>query len=1257
MNRRLLLTLFLAGASLLGLRAESFDPVAAEPIMDDRALLIQLAEGTRQVRLQVKNEAGEWEVFTVAHLAGDEGFIKLRVPDDVALEDCRAEVAMSDPFPYSFYQGTTKFEQPENGAGNRWGPEVAFDAAGGGGGDLEDDGGQDQVQESDLWQWRGDTLYFFNQLRGLQVFDLSDPSKPVKRAVLRMPAVGDQMYLLDDNHVLLLANYVNYSAYGWWGGDIAFPYSSLQETQAIVVKHDGDNLEIVNCTTVKGDFVESRLVGDRLYMVSRFHEPRPDPEDEEHLVWRQGLEVNSINYADPAAPTQLPPLSLSDENGWFWNSVVTASPEHLLVTTSHYDNETRRTRSRVHVIPIGRSLESMEVAHEVQLKANLPDKFKLRVKDDILVTVTQRNVWREELTTYVESFDLSGERAEKLDQLILAPQERLHATRFDGDRLYVVTFFVEIRKDPLFVIDLTDPDNLKSLGELEIPGWSNYLVPEGDRVLSVGVEDRRVAVSLFDVSDPSKPALAERVYPGGERSWSEGNWDEKAVGYLTEEDLLLLPIQTQVKTENGYEYKTLMQLIDVTDDDLDVRGAIEHQSAGRRATVVGDHIVSISGQELLVVEASDRDEPNLVAKLELSWQAQRVAEVGDTLWQFEYGHAYDEERATPVRITSKTNPDLEEARFELKPGVVAGVLVDDDKVYVARNRWWNERVQVGVEESPFEEGEEVPEDWEPEPIWQNTRKNEMTTDVIDVSDPREPKLLGSVRYGLPDGYNSSGLDTVDGTVVNGHVIWRPQIETNNYWWGGWLVDADIAWGGGRWGWGGYGSYQSLSILSVDVSNPAEPSVVAETVLKPDFSTDEDDDEQDSWAEFGPLVAVGNKIYSSHKISSYNRKLESNQTVHRHVLREIDFANPAEPSVGRPVSVPGLLEGVVNDNGGTILISSTTEFRLHENDYWYGTSDSVLQASVYDGTQAFLVSTVKVANGRWSSTVVESGLIYKPDRNDSETGLRVWAWGTDEEGEAALVEKGFIETPAQVSNLRAHEGLVFADFNRSVGVAQGTDLIEVPLSGPVYTNGLREVDVNAAGDTAWLAVGAYGVEVLDLSALGAVGAPLQIAAQSEGWLLTEKKHLYYVLASGHDAVGKLGTDSQWQFRSIAGITDYATWTELHLNPTGESDWTMPAPDADSDDDGASNVTEFVYGTSPSDRDAHRAMTMGIMLDEGSVKLISDLDAYLGEKNVAPVVERSVDLLEWEPSEMTLEDGLMEEGENAYFRIRLELISEE
>ena len=59
----------------------------------------------------------------------------------------------------------------------------------------------------------------------------------------------------------------------------------------------------------------------------------------------------------------------------------------------------------------------------------------------------------------------------------LAKDETIYSARFMGDTGYFVTYR---QVDPLFSVDLSDPENPKILGELKIPGFSEYLHPYGD---------------------------------------------------------------------------------------------------------------------------------------------------------------------------------------------------------------------------------------------------------------------------------------------------------------------------------------------------------------------------------------------------------------------------------------------------------------------------------------------------------------------------------------------------------------------------------------------------------------------------------------------------------------------------------------------------------------------------------------------------------------------------------------------------------
>ena len=120
----------------------------------------------------------------------------------------------------------------------------------------------------------------------------------------------------------------------------------------------------------------------------------------------------------------------------------------------------------------------------------------------------------------------------------LAEGERIFSARFLGDLGYIVTFR---QVDPLFAIDLSDPENPKVLGELKIPGFSDYMHPLGDEhLLTIGRDideqtqvDRGTALQIFDVSEPDKPALIHKALVG--EGYSEANHNHKAFNFYAGE--------------------------------------------------------------------------------------------------------------------------------------------------------------------------------------------------------------------------------------------------------------------------------------------------------------------------------------------------------------------------------------------------------------------------------------------------------------------------------------------------------------------------------------------------------------------------------------------------------------------------------------------------------------------------------------------------------------------------------------------------
>jgi len=147
-----------------------------------------------------------------------------------------------------------------------------------------------------------------------------------------------------------------------------------------------------------------------------------------------------------------------------------------------------------------------------------------------------------------ENLEVVGELEE------IAPEESIFSARFMGDRLYLVTFQ---QIDPFFVIDLSS-DTPKILGELKIPGFSNYLHPyDEEHVIGVGrdtketdngrVQQLGIKIALFNVADIKNPKVIDDIIIGDSSTHSEALYNHKAFFFDKTRNIISIPISGDVK--------------------------------------------------------------------------------------------------------------------------------------------------------------------------------------------------------------------------------------------------------------------------------------------------------------------------------------------------------------------------------------------------------------------------------------------------------------------------------------------------------------------------------------------------------------------------------------------------------------------------------------------------------------------------------------------------------------------------------------
>lgn len=231
--------------------------------------------------------------------------------------------------------------------------------------------------------------------------------------------------------------------------------------------------------------------------------------------------------------------------------------------------EAERRKTVIHRIAIDNG--KIEYGAKGEVSGYLLNQFSMDENGDYFRVATTTEIWTQrENVMYNNVFvlDNSLNTVGKLEAI--APDERIYSTRFLGDRLYMVTFK---RIDPLFVIDLSNPKQPEVLGELKIPGYSDYLHPYDDtHIIGIGkdVDEsidadkvhtsgavyytavKGLKLALFDVSDVKNPKEISKYVIGETGTDSEALRDHKAFLFDLKKNLLVLPL-TEVKGKPEYD--------------------------------------------------------------------------------------------------------------------------------------------------------------------------------------------------------------------------------------------------------------------------------------------------------------------------------------------------------------------------------------------------------------------------------------------------------------------------------------------------------------------------------------------------------------------------------------------------------------------------------------------------------------------------------------------------------------------------------
>ncbi len=149
--------------------------------------------------------------------------------------------------------------------------------------------------------------------------------------------------------------------------------------------------------------------------------------------------------------------------------------------------------------------------------------------------------------------------------------ETIKSVKFIGDKGFVVTFK---QTDPLYTIDISNPQLPQKVGELEINGYSSYLHPVGeDKLLGIGRDADNdgntlgLKIELFDISDFSNPTLLDSI-KYNKNTNSELEYNHKALAYRNSDNLFAFPYRFYGDYIDEYKTSNYLGVYQIKDNKI-----------------------------------------------------------------------------------------------------------------------------------------------------------------------------------------------------------------------------------------------------------------------------------------------------------------------------------------------------------------------------------------------------------------------------------------------------------------------------------------------------------------------------------------------------------------------------------------------------------------------------------------------------------------------------------------------------------------
>lgn len=525
----------------------------------------------------------------------------------------------------------------------------------------------ENVDEADIVKTDGDYIYYVT----------NDTVYIVKAETLNLDAKinfsvsndSEERYypsevFLKDNKLVVIGNYVKYrSSDGFFTRKMRIT-NDINTTKAYIYDiSDKANPKELRQVAIDGNYDTSRLVGDTLYLIGTkyvyysrdlkendilplYYDSAISNEyrtlDCSHIVYKD--DVDDAIYKTIGAVNINNNDEIAIESFLGYGDTIYCSENNLYLTVPVYNKEnTTNALNSTEIYKFSISGGGLKYSCKTTINGDVNDQFSLdeyngnlRIATTVTVeeepnkTTTDGNVTTVEIgkTTTNNILYVLDENLNKIGELTdFGITEKIYSVRFIKDVAYIVTFK---QIDPLFVIDLSNPENPVMKGELEIPGYSAYLHPyDENHIIGIGynvkdngfggVTNETVKLSMFDVSDLENPKEVFVKTLGEGYSYSNVTSDHKLLMYDKERNLMGFPIN--MKTQNGkYQDSIIILEIDLEGKEFKIHSQYTVDNFTyyiRKVIYIEDTLYILCGNEILAFDINTLDN---IGRLDLPYE-------------------------------------------------------------------------------------------------------------------------------------------------------------------------------------------------------------------------------------------------------------------------------------------------------------------------------------------------------------------------------------------------------------------------------------------------------------------------------------------------------------------------------------------------------------------------------------------------------------------------------------------------------------